>query len=334
VKRWAIAIAAVACSRGGDGVKFDPPAPLADEFSTFASASDDGTLYLIAQPGRRRYDGGDAHVFRRATKGWEEIAAPPATKRLRAHGDHLVALAGDVLYETHDGGKTWRKDTLPPAPFPDILETAQPPPPHYHDVALTPRGELYALAWDRIVRIADDGAAANVTVLANASPMANLVGLAATDDMIAISDNKGQVWRFDPKDKAIAPWSEGLGEPYHEGISAAPHLIRIGNRFVALRMRERFERAPGDAGWTLTGNDVHLGRGMCGIGDGWVEADDKGVRRIGADHATQWSIDPGVLVSDLACAGDDVVAGNFRATRALAGVIVHADGSHAPIALP
>ncbi len=36
------------------------------------------------------------------------------------------------------------------------------------------------------------------------------------------------------------------------------------------------------------------------VHDGWVEADDQGLRRVSDDHTTRWSIDPGVLVSSIA----------------------------------
>ncbi|MGN6106076.1 MAG: hypothetical protein ACTHU0_13295 [Kofleriaceae bacterium] len=336
MRLWSIAFVAVAaCGRAGEpgrAISTEvPAAPPRQDLATFPIAGDDGTVFLLVKP-----RGGDrrVHAYRRAPQrdAWEPLPVPEGTLTLAARGGRVVALASDALFETRDAGASWQRWALPPAPFSDLLEMSQPTPPHYRDVAFTPRGELLALAWDRVVRISDDGAPTNLAILPEVGPGAGLVELAPGEDLVAVADQRGQVWRLDTTRGALARWSEGL-DAFPEGVSGSARVAWTGGRFVALRSG-RFERGPGDAAWARTDENRGVPRGLCAIGDGWIEADDRGVRRIGADRAVRWSFEPDALVSQIACVGDEIVVGDYRASRELAAIVVRADGSHAAIALP
>lgn len=327
-------VALAACGRASEPGRVAPaerPPAGRQDVATFPIAGDDGTVFLLVKP-----RGGDrrAHAYRRAPQreAWEPLPVPEGTTTLAARGGRVVALASDALFETRDAGASWRRWALPPAPFSGLLEMSRPVPAHYRDVAFTPRGELLALAWDRVVQISDDGAPTHLAILRDLDDSVGLVSLAPGEDQIAVTDQQGQVWRLDAARGALAPWTEGL-DAFPEGMSGSARVAWAGRRFVALRFG-RFERGPGDAAWVRTDENRGVPRGLCAVGDGWIEADDRGVRRIAADHAVRWSLEPDALVSQIACVGDEVVVGDYRASRERGAVVVRADGTHEAIALP
>ena len=295
-----------------------------DRFRTRAITSADGTAFLLAKSNDR------TRVFVREGAAWTPIAAPDGVRAFAARGDAWFALAGDRLHESLDRGATWLAHALPPAPGrrpPEGIVIVSPRPESYVQLVAGDDRELYALANDRVVRVEEDG---GPHVLA-ASPDADmLVSLAACDGELVVGDSRHRVFRL--AGNRLERFDHGLPDsPTPEGLHMSAHLAIAGGRFIALS-RGRFERGVADRSWMQTAAPRGVARGLCTAPEGWIEADDDGVRYLRRGEIA-WNVDPGVLAGSVAWTGEDVIVGSVRATRDHAGAVISRDGRVTPVPL-
>ncbi|KFA92043.1 hypothetical protein Q664_17105 [Archangium violaceum Cb vi76] len=198
--------------------------------STFVPVAGETVLLLT----RRSGTGSETRLYRSDDAGatFTPLTAPERIHVVLARPDRLLAVAGDMLHESRDGGARW---TSTPLPGGDI-----------GDAAIFAGEEIWIAAEDEVMAITADTPVLKWRLPHTGSELiADLYPIGTHE--VLVTTNRMRIYRGHAGEPLLVDWSQGF-PPLAAG-AGAPIISRVGDAWLAFH-GGLYARRETDAAWS------------------------------------------------------------------------------------